>query len=51
MLVLLVAVEIEARPVKRAQDIWGHPQFPLRTFGATHNFLWLLDKRLRIRYV
>jgi len=21
------------------------------TFRATHNFLWLLDKRLRIRYV
>ncbi len=27
------------------------PDYARETFGATHNFLWLLDKRLRIRYV
>ena len=48
-------------------DIHGYPQFPLAsgqttpssvrltimtlTFRATHNFLWLLDKRLRLWYI
>ena len=29
----------------------SRPHLPGRTFRATHNFLWLLDKRLRLRYV
>ena len=47
-------VHVRAQEFSQANDHEGisSATVPLeRTFGATQNFLWLLDKRLRIRYV